>query len=505
MEILKTGSQGALVQLLQVGLARAGFDPGAPDGKFGPATRRALEEFQTAQGLAADGVAGPLTWQALEPWLLGYFVSTVQAGDTFSSIAQRYQTSIQAIATANPGADPLNLQIGSRLVVPLGFPLVPTNIAFSSSLMDYLARGLKARYPFLGVGSAGRSIMGHPLTFFTIGRGPVQIFYNASHHANEWITTPILMKFLEEYAQAWAAGKKLGDMPADTLYTGATLFLIPLVNPDGVDLVTGALPPGSYYYRQAQTLARNYPEIPFPSGWKANINGVDLNLSYPAGWQNAREIKFQQGFTSPGPRDYVGNTPLSQPEALAVYTFTRSHDFALTLSYHAQGEIIYWRYLDYLPPRSREIALEMGEASGYSVEETPAASGYAGYKDWYILAYDRPGYTIEVGKGISPLPLDQLDKIYRDNLGILLIGITSMLDLASPLPQQGDSSSGEEAFQEPGAEQDSKAPTMQPAASPGRSTPICNHSRIIGGKPFWMTPCPPLDTLPRFLAREKIR
>ena len=60
------------------------------------------------------------------------------------------------------------------------------------------------------------------------------------------------------------------------------------------------------------------------------------------------------------------------------------------------------------------------------MEETPSDSGYAGYKDWFIQEYDRPGYTIEAGKGINPLPMDQFDQIYRDNVGILLGGMTEL-------------------------------------------------------------------------------
>ena len=44
----------------------------------------------------------------------------------------------------------------------------------------------------------------------------------------------------------------------------------------------------------------------FQVGWKANINGVDLNLQFPAGWENAKEIKYAQGFNKPAPRDFVG-------------------------------------------------------------------------------------------------------------------------------------------------------------------------------------------------------
>jgi len=76
---------------------------------------------------------------------------------------------------------------------------------------------------------------------------------------------------------------------------------------------------------------------------------VDLNLQFPAGWDMAKKIKFEQGYNRPAPRDYVGQTPLSVPESIAMFDFTRNHDFSLILAYHTQGEVIYWKYLDEEP------------------------------------------------------------------------------------------------------------------------------------------------------------
>ena len=106
-----------------------------------------------------------------------------------------------------------------------------------------------------------------------------------------------------------------------------------------------------------------------------------------------------------------------------MYELTRALSPALTLSYHTQGEVIYWKFLDYLPPRSEEIAQRFAQVSGYTLEETPYASGFAGYKDWFIQDFNRPGYTIEAGIGENPLPIGQLPQIYRDNLGILILGM----------------------------------------------------------------------------------
>jgi g-D-glutamyl-meso-diaminopimelate peptidase len=76
------------------------------------------------------------------------------------------------------------------------------------------------------------------------------------------------------------------------------------------------------------------------------------------------------------------------------------------------------------PPGSFALAQRMQSVSGYTASITPPESANAGYKDWFIQQFDHPGYTIEIGRGVNPLPLEQFDEIYRDNFGILLLGLT---------------------------------------------------------------------------------
>lgn len=289
----------------------------------------------------------------------------------------------------------------------------------TSQLCSDTIQEITATYPFCRSETLTTSAFDRPVETLVIGNGDRKVIFAGAFHGNEWITATLLLKFVEELARAMDAGGELYGIPARLFDANCTIYTVPMVNPDGVDLVTGAIPTGSVQYALAQRLADNYPGIPFPSGWKANLMGVDLNLQYPAGWLQAREIKFAQGYTRPGPRDYVGRSPLNQRESVALAGYTEYIDPALVLAYHTQGKEIYWRYQDYEIPGAENLAREFARLSNYTVGNPAYESSFAGYKDWFILNFGRPGFTIEAGAGQNPLPIDQFDEIYRDNLGIL--------------------------------------------------------------------------------------
>ena len=421
MSILRYGSRGPWVQLLQSTLRRIGYYQGAVDGVFGLATQAAVIAFQLAYGLTPDGIVGEKTWAALMRYINGYFTYTIKQGDTLYDLARRYNTSVTSVITANPGIDPNALQIGQNIIIPYSYSVVFTEISYTYEIMQLNLNALSVRYPFLKISFIGQSVLGRDISMVRIGSGDIEVSYNASHHANEWITTPLLMKFLEDYARAYSFGGLIDGQSAAELYARTTLYLVPMVNPDGVDLVTGAISPSDPAYQDAASM--NPAGQPFPDDWKANIKGVDLNLQYPANWEQAKEIKYAEGYTMPGPRDFVGPSPLSEPESLAMADFTKASAFHLTLAYHTQGETIYWKFADYEPEGSLSIAEAFSRASGYAVSTTPYESGNAGYKDWFIQEYNLPGYTIEAGKGVNPLPISQFAQIYEDNIGILTQGL----------------------------------------------------------------------------------
>lgn len=369
MIVLKLFSTGNAVRILQNTLRKLGFYSGSIDGIFGYRTLTAVKNFQYDFGLNVDGIVGPTSWDALLPFAY----------------------------------------------------IVPTTIDYPSAVMFDNLYYLKLVYPFLDISNMGYSVLGTNIPVIKIGNGSKEVFYSASIHANEWITSVVLMRFLDDYARAFVLDTDIWGVPAKDIYNSVSIYIAPMINPDGVNLVTGAFSPGSIPYSRAQSIANNFPDIPFPSGWKANIQGVDLNLQFPAGWENAKEIKFAQGFTKPAPRDFVGSAPLVAPEAISLYNFTLAHSFSLILAYHTQGEVIYWKYDGFLPNNSLYIGEHLARASGYLLDNTPVESSFAGYKDWFIQTYNLPGYTIEAGLGENPLPISQFSQIYSDNLGILVL------------------------------------------------------------------------------------
>ena len=102
-----------------------------------------------------------------------------------------------------------------------------------------------------------------------------------------------------------------------------------------------------------------------------------------------------------------------------MVTYTKVNDIDLTVSLHTQGEEIYWRYMDYNPPGAEELARRFSAVSGYECVDVPSESSHGGYRDWFISAFNRPGFTIECGIGENPLPLSQFDEIYKKTAPLL--------------------------------------------------------------------------------------
>ncbi|MCG8641348.1 MAG: LysM peptidoglycan-binding domain-containing protein [Desulfobacterales bacterium] len=345
-------------------------------------------------------------------------VYTVRPGDSLYRIGRRFGTSINSILAANPQiTNPNALFIGQQIRIPTGGnapadPIVTPVDPYGYDEMVADIQQLQETYPFLNFQSVGTSVEGRNLYVVRLGEGPREVHYQGAIHANEWITALSLMTFIEDYARAYTENTNLNGYNIQDLYQQVRIWVMPMANPDGVELVTKGISPNNPYYNTVLTANDGSTDF---NRWKANIRGVDLNDQFPAFWE---EEKARTVVDRPYYRDYPGPYPFSEPESKAMGNFTYSHNFRLIVAVHSQGEVIYWGYRGFEPPVSRIIVENMARVSGYQPIQYVLSD--AGYRDWFILDWRRPGFTVEVGSGVNPLPVSQLPQIYSKLRPILL-------------------------------------------------------------------------------------
>lgn len=340
---------------------------------------------------------------------------TVKKNDTFWKLSEARHLSVDALLLLNQSVNPNQLQAGKTIDIPLRVisPVVNGKKRYNFEALTADIARLKSIFPFIQVNNIGKSVLGKPIQEIRLGKGTKKVHFNASFHANEWITSGVLMSLLNHFLLSLTNVKPIRGMTMMPLYQVINLSIVPMVNPDGVDLVLNG-PPDEM---REEVIQINKGSTDF-TGWKANIRGVDLNNQFPAKWEIEKERKAEK---APAPRDYPGDAPLTEPESIAMADLAKTRRFNRMLAFHTQGEEFYWGFEGLEPPESRALADEFARVSGY----TPVQyiDSYAGYKDWFIQDFRRPGFTIELGSGINPLPLSQFDEIFEEVLGIYLAAL----------------------------------------------------------------------------------
>lgn len=291
--------------------------------------------------------------------------------------------------------------------------IVNPNQVYSYNLMKRDIERLVQEYPDLVMSeSLGQSPYGRDLWAVKLGRGESVLFLNGSHHAREWMTTSLLMKMLDTYAQAYKTNGKIGAYNVRSLLDQVSIWIVPMVNPDGVTLSqqgTEGLP-----INLAKTLLKYNGNSTNFTRWKANMQGIDLNRQYPANWNTIKNTA-----STPWYQNYKGKKPAETSEVQMMMELTERIDPEVTISYHSSGEIIFWNFnsLSSNLNRDKTIARTLGNLTGYSLVAPEKNPSGGGYKDWFIQKYGRPGYTIEIASyvGETNVPLRQFDKIWSEN------------------------------------------------------------------------------------------
>ncbi len=286
--------------------------------------------------------------------------------------------------------------------------IVPWDRPMSSLLQKECSIKLQSRYPWVESQILTWTAHGREVELLKMGQGGRKVLLTAAHHANESISGLLLWRMVEDYCRGIVQDGELCGFSCRGLFKRSTLYAVPVINPDGCDLVAGLVTEEER--QNAEKLAESQPTVPFPQGWKANLRGVDLNLNYPARWETAKAMKAKQ----PGPRDFPGFSPLDQEETAALAELARQIQPDVIAAWHTQGRELY------ADGNDRLFGL-LEKCSGYRWTEVPEESANGGFRDWFWQEFHRFGVTIEAGYGENPLPLSDLPKMYEENLPIFVL------------------------------------------------------------------------------------
>ena len=274
---------------------------------------------------------------------------------------------------------------------------------------------LKEEFPFVKREIIGKSVMKKPIYCIKIGDGDKKLFINGAHHGLEYITSAFLMRFLFDAQLNLKNGTDMWGYPIKELFNKVTLYVVPMVNPDGVDIAVNGLDITNRYHRLLISMVGIHS---FNKVWQANGRGVDINHNYNAGWAEVSP--------GPAPTKYSGPFPESEPETKAVADFVREMDFDMLLAFHSQGEEIYYDFDGLAGEKARRTAEKLSRASGYPVCVTEGTASFGGLKDWFIKEYGKQGFTVEMGRGKNPLDEKRLDEFYKDNAKLVLAAMSAI-------------------------------------------------------------------------------
>ncbi len=244
---------------------------------------------------------------------------------------------------------------------------------------------LKNQFPhIIKIHTAGYSESGREILMYTLGNGNKKALITGAIHAREHITTKYLLKVTEDYCNAYYSSTGYyGNYDIYNLLNEYTLYIIPCINPDGLEII----------------LSNDIPEknvrVSKLSEYKANKNGVDLNRNFPIAWEY-----INNGVTSPADYYFRGYQSGSAKETQTLMNLCFENDFSFMISVHIKGNCIFWgdTYKTHNNAIYKAFAEDICNASGLLMTNpTKKAKDYGGgFENWFRHQFDRPGICIEL-------------------------------------------------------------------------------------------------------------
>ncbi|MBQ7377364.1 MAG: M14 family metallocarboxypeptidase [Clostridia bacterium] len=285
-----------------------------------------------------------------------------------------------------------------------------------AAMTEYLAI-LADRYGILTVSTLAQSILSRSIPLLRLGTGDKSILYVGAHHGSEWLTSVLLLRFVNDLCSCHAANKPSEGLLLSYLLSTRSIYILPMLNPDGVDLSINGAEDSLLRERQ---IRQNGGSTDF-THWQANARGVDLNHNYNVGFLSYKKWERENAITA-GRTRYSGECPESEPESAALAALIRTLSPTLVLTLHTQGEEIYYGKRE--GSASHKLAEQLSRLSGYRTARAEGPAAYGGLTDWLSDELDIPACTLECGIGENPLPLSDYPAIYAGLRRALFIAPT---------------------------------------------------------------------------------
>ncbi len=269
---------------------------------------------------------------------------------------------------------------------------------------------LLEQYPFLEVTELGTSIRGRRIPMLSVGEGEKAVLYVGTHHAMEWITTAILLKFVHEYCELYQTKSSIYRYSVEHLFHTRKIFIVPMLNPDGVEYQIHGVSKEDILYDRLLSMNGGSEDF---THWQANARGVDLNHNYNSGFAEYKRLEAKAGIMGGAPTRFSGEMPESEPETGSLCNLLRFQEsIQAVLTLHTQGEEIFYTCGEKKAPRSEAIGKMLTRMTGYPLRHPDGMAAYGGLTDWCIEALGIPSFTLECGKGENPLPPEDAFGIY---------------------------------------------------------------------------------------------
>jgi murein tripeptide amidase MpaA len=233
------------------------------------------------------------------------------------------------------------------------------------------------------------------------------------HHAREWISVEVPLLFARHLLENYDR-----DPDVRGLVDGSEIWVVPLVNPDGLEYTIHAY----RYWRKNRRLNSD------------GSFGIDLNRNYAYAWG------YDDSGSSPTPASdvYRGAAPFSEPETGAVRSLFLRRDVRALVSYHSYSQVILypWGFADAATEKEAEfdrLAAKMSDlmraVNGRIYDYGRAASALyvtnGDTTDWAYAMAGIPAFTIELPpvdilRGGFFNPETDIAPVFRENLPALL-------------------------------------------------------------------------------------